>query len=208
MNTGNQPTAAPNSPPIHAAQLRFGSFDAFAEATRGWDLDWRQLDRGRLNANLIRVASPGASIFRVAFDRSFLSDHGNADSTSPLQWWREALQHPWGLRLPRALKSEDELRRTILIFVHIDGVQIFEASGQPSEMYCFSWSSRFTYGQPFTTKHMFAFLPVWRMAKDSNDCIVKFLRECIYILRTGKRLHEFRGKPMPGGGQDYAQGWF
>jgi len=64
-------------PPLHAAHHRFGSFDGFAEATRDWDLDWRQLDRGRLIANLIRVASPGASVLRVAFDRSFLQRGGS-----------------------------------------------------------------------------------------------------------------------------------
>lgn len=77
MKTESHPTAPPSSPPIHAAQLRFSSFGGFAEATRGWDLDWRQLDRGRLNANLIRVAGLGASIFHVAFDRSFLQLGGS-----------------------------------------------------------------------------------------------------------------------------------
>jgi len=77
MNTQSHPSATSNPQPIHAAQLGFGSFDDFSEATRGWDLDWRQLDRGRLEAHLIRVAGPGASILRVTFDRSFLQTGGS-----------------------------------------------------------------------------------------------------------------------------------
>ena len=77
MTTESRSTTVPSSPPIHAAQLRTGSFDDFAEATGGWDLDWRQLDRGRLDAQLLIVASPGASILRVAFNRSFLQRGGS-----------------------------------------------------------------------------------------------------------------------------------
>ena len=98
MTIETTPTAVPHPPPIHAAQLRFGSFDDFAEATRGWDLDWRQLDRGRLKAELLHVASPDASIFRVAFNRSFLQRGGSpegmltfgllGESVGEIGWYR------------------------------------------------------------------------------------------------------------------------
>ena len=98
MTIETTPTAVPHPPPIHAAQLRFGSFDDFAEATRGWDLDWRQLDRGRLKADLLQVASPNASIFRVAFNRSFLQRGGSpegmltfgllGESVGEIGWYR------------------------------------------------------------------------------------------------------------------------
>jgi len=98
MNTEPQSTAVPSSPPIHAAHFRFGSFDDFAEATSGWDLDWRQLDRGRLRADLLQVASPDASILRVAFNRSFLQRGGTpegmltfgllGESVGEIGWYR------------------------------------------------------------------------------------------------------------------------
>ena len=98
MNSQTRPPKPPRTPPIHAAQLQFGSFDGFAEATRGWNLDWRQLDRGRLKADLIRVACPGASILRVAFDRSFLQTGGSppgmltfgllGESVGEIGWYR------------------------------------------------------------------------------------------------------------------------
>jgi len=77
MNSQIRPPETPRTPLIQAAQLQFGSFDGFAEATRGWDLDWRQLDRGRLTASLIRVAGSDAAILGVAFDRSFLQRGGS-----------------------------------------------------------------------------------------------------------------------------------
>ena len=98
MNIEPRSTAVPSSPPIHAAHFRFGSFDDFAEATSGWDLDWRQLDRGRLKADLLRVASPDASIFRVAFNRSFIQRGGTpegmltfgllGESVGEIDWYR------------------------------------------------------------------------------------------------------------------------
>ncbi len=57
--------------PIQVARLAFSSFEHFAEAAGAWDLDWRQLDRGRLEATFFQVASAGAAISRVAFSRRF-----------------------------------------------------------------------------------------------------------------------------------------
>ena len=98
MNTQSHPNAAPSPPPIHAAQLEFDSFDGFSEATRGWDLDWRQLDRGRLDAKLLLVAGPSASILRVSFNRSFLQRGSSptgmltfgllGESVGEIEWFR------------------------------------------------------------------------------------------------------------------------
>ena len=57
--------------PLQVARLAFSSFEHFAEAAGAWDLDWRQLDRGRLEASFFQVASAGAAISRVAFSRRF-----------------------------------------------------------------------------------------------------------------------------------------
>jgi len=53
------------------AKFHFGSFDQFAEAMAGWDFDWRQLDRGALEASLLGVATPDASVRGFAFNRRF-----------------------------------------------------------------------------------------------------------------------------------------
>ncbi len=58
-------------PPIQMARLAFSSFEHLAEVAGGWDLDWRQLDRGRLEATFLQVATAGAAISRVAFSRRF-----------------------------------------------------------------------------------------------------------------------------------------
>ena len=57
--------------PIQAARLAFSSFEHLAEAAGKWDLDWRQLDCGRLEATFFQVASAGAAISRVSFSRRF-----------------------------------------------------------------------------------------------------------------------------------------
>ena len=43
-----------------------------AEAMAGWDLDWRQIDRGALDASFLRVATPDASVRHFEFNRRFL----------------------------------------------------------------------------------------------------------------------------------------
>jgi AraC-like DNA-binding protein len=59
----------------------FSSLDQLVEATAGWDLDWRQLDRGRLEAALLHAASDSATFERVAFNRGF-SQRGSSPSGS------------------------------------------------------------------------------------------------------------------------------
>jgi len=57
--------------PIQVVHQAFSSIDQLAEANAAWDLDWRQLDCGRLKAEILRAAS-GTAIFEcVAFNRRF-----------------------------------------------------------------------------------------------------------------------------------------
>ena len=55
----------------------FSSVDELAEANSRWDLDWRQLDGGPLEAKLLRVASAHANFERVAFNRRFAQQSGS-----------------------------------------------------------------------------------------------------------------------------------
>jgi len=57
--------------PIQVARLTFSSFEHLAEAAGEWDLEWRQLDHGRLEASFLQVASGSATFERVAFNRRF-----------------------------------------------------------------------------------------------------------------------------------------
>jgi hypothetical protein len=41
-----------------AVNHRFSSFDEFTDATALWDIDFRQLGHGNLNADLLQAVSP------------------------------------------------------------------------------------------------------------------------------------------------------
>ena len=56
---------------VHVAQLSCNSFGEFEEATSGWALDWRQLDRGPLSARLLQVATPSVLVTQFMFNRKF-----------------------------------------------------------------------------------------------------------------------------------------
>jgi len=56
---------------FHFIQARFEDFDDLAEAVDGWDLDWQQLDRGRLDSKLQQVGTSNALLTRVRFSRKF-----------------------------------------------------------------------------------------------------------------------------------------
>ena len=56
---------------IHVAQLSCNSFGEFEEATSGWALDWRQLDRGLLSARLLQVVTPSVLVTQFLFNRKF-----------------------------------------------------------------------------------------------------------------------------------------
>jgi AraC family ethanolamine operon transcriptional activator len=49
---------------------RFDDFDRFAAATRGWDFDFRQLDRGPLSAEVFQACSRDSILMRVRFSRA------------------------------------------------------------------------------------------------------------------------------------------
>ena len=51
------------------AWRRFGDIDDLTEAVRSWDLDFRQLGCGRLDAEMQQVVADGMLFTRVCFDR-------------------------------------------------------------------------------------------------------------------------------------------
>jgi AraC-like DNA-binding protein len=50
---------------------RFEDFDELSEATRGWDLDFRQLDGGATPAELLQLTEPQTSFVRVRLGRHY-----------------------------------------------------------------------------------------------------------------------------------------
>jgi AraC family ethanolamine operon transcriptional activator len=58
-------------PPALLNRGVFNDFEQVKEATRGWSLDWTQLDRGPLEASLAQVATPSALVSYCSFDRAF-----------------------------------------------------------------------------------------------------------------------------------------
>ena len=57
--------------PPHLLRGRFGDFEELAEATTGWDLDFRQLDRGASPGELVQLAEPQTSIMRARLGRHY-----------------------------------------------------------------------------------------------------------------------------------------
>lgn len=64
--------ATTNPSPVQSARSCFSAFDQLAEAVSDWDFDWKQLDRGPLEAKLLQIAGAKTQIHRVAFSRRFL----------------------------------------------------------------------------------------------------------------------------------------
>ncbi len=58
-------------PPVFHLKAKFHDFDEIAETVEGWDLDWLQLDRGRLEASMQQIGSPSWLLTRVSFSRQF-----------------------------------------------------------------------------------------------------------------------------------------
>jgi len=81
---------------IHVAHLGCDSLDEFEEATSGWDFDWRQLDRGPLNASVLQVATQSVLASRFSLSRKFhqrgASPQGMqtfgivSEHSSPVEW--------------------------------------------------------------------------------------------------------------------------
>jgi AraC family ethanolamine operon transcriptional activator len=57
--------------PILLSHGRFRDFDHLSEATRGWDLDFRQVDRGGLDAELLQVGVGTVVVMRLNLNRRF-----------------------------------------------------------------------------------------------------------------------------------------
>jgi len=57
--------------PAFFNRARFGDFDLMNEATRGWDLDVRQLGRGPLRAEMSQAGVPSVLVTRVALNQCF-----------------------------------------------------------------------------------------------------------------------------------------
>jgi AraC-like DNA-binding protein len=57
--------------PPYLVRGRFGDFDELAEATAGWDLDFRQLDGGVSPAELVQLAEPQTSLIRARLERHY-----------------------------------------------------------------------------------------------------------------------------------------
>ena len=56
---------------VRVIRGQFHEFGQVAEAISGWDLDWRQLDAGRLRAELTQLETTTGSISRFSFNRRF-----------------------------------------------------------------------------------------------------------------------------------------
>jgi hypothetical protein len=48
---------------------RFDNFELFAAAVRGWDVDFRQLDRGEFQTEIKQLATPEVLITEALFNR-------------------------------------------------------------------------------------------------------------------------------------------
>jgi AraC family transcriptional regulator, ethanolamine operon transcriptional activator len=58
-----------SKPELIAIAGRFEEFDEFAEMSAAWDIDFRQIGRGRLNATLAQVMGDSWSLAKARFDR-------------------------------------------------------------------------------------------------------------------------------------------
>ena len=65
------PEPQPESAPILLSGGRFRDFEEFREATRGWDFDFRQLDRGPLEAELLQLGVGPVVVMHARFNRRF-----------------------------------------------------------------------------------------------------------------------------------------
>jgi len=48
---------------------KFNDFEEFAQITKLWDLDFRQIDRGAFEADLLQIASPDLQVSKGKFNR-------------------------------------------------------------------------------------------------------------------------------------------
>ena len=67
----------PTAPHVHSRS--YGDIDEFNQSTRGWQVDFRQLDRGPIACDLVQVVAADLMLTRVIFDRR-LDQQGVAPS--------------------------------------------------------------------------------------------------------------------------------
>ena len=65
------PGTSTHNATIHAAYLSCNSFEEFADASSGWELDWRQLDRGPFEAQVMQVETPSTLASQFRCNRKF-----------------------------------------------------------------------------------------------------------------------------------------
>lgn len=53
---------------------KFNDFEVFAQITKLWDLDFRQIDRGALEADLLQIASPDLQVSNSKFNRKLFGE--------------------------------------------------------------------------------------------------------------------------------------
>ena len=58
-----------DNPHSFALASSFDDVNRFAEAVRGWDLDFRQMDPGRFRAELTHIVTPGVMLSRCVLGR-------------------------------------------------------------------------------------------------------------------------------------------
>ena len=77
--------------PIQVARLAFSNLEHFAEVAENSAHDWQQLDRGRFEAQILRVASASAKIERIAFNRRFAQRGSSPLGRLTLGWIGESV---------------------------------------------------------------------------------------------------------------------
>ncbi len=56
---------------IQAAYMGCNNYEEFVDASSGWELDWRQLDRGPLEARVLQVETPSTLVSQFRCNRKF-----------------------------------------------------------------------------------------------------------------------------------------
>ena len=71
MTDTNETSVSSSPPAALALRAGFSDFDELTRAIEGWGLDWVQLDRGPLEAQVQQVGSGETLVSRFSFDRKF-----------------------------------------------------------------------------------------------------------------------------------------
>jgi len=80
MTTSKTRQQIERRPPLaepYSLSLRFGDVDEFVEGVQGWNIDFRQLDRGKLSGELLQAGGPKGHVAYVDMSRR-MEQHGGA----------------------------------------------------------------------------------------------------------------------------------